>query len=75
MNIKQIITILMDINDLIACEVYDADAMRELNPVEQWPSHDKQIEAISAAIKFLTKLDKFTNSIVYWRSYENESEG
>jgi hypothetical protein len=68
MNIKQIITILTDISELISCNVYDADAMQELEPDSKWPSYDYQLAAIDAAIKFLTKLDNFTKSIVYFNS-------
>ena len=68
MNKKQIITVLTNIEELIRCSVYDADAMQELEPDSNWPSYNKQLEAISAAIKFLTKLDNFTKSIVYFNS-------
>jgi len=68
MNIKQIITVLTDISELISCNIYDADAMRELEPDSNWPRHYKQLQAISSAIKYLTKLDNFTKSIVYFNS-------
>lgn len=68
MNIKQIIQILASIRELILCDIYDAEAMRELEPSENWPSYAYQLEALSSAIKFLTKLDNFTKSIVYFNS-------
>jgi hypothetical protein len=49
-------------------DIYDAEAMRELDPEENYPSQSAQLRAIKHAIDFLKKLDSFTNSIVYFNS-------
>jgi glutamine cyclotransferase len=68
MNINNIINILEIIRGFIMSDIYDAEAMRELDPEENYPSQSAQLRAIKHAIDFLKKLDSFTNSIVYFNS-------
>lgn len=68
MNINEIIKILLSIRELILCDIYDAEAMRELEPSENWPSRSKQLRAIKLAVNFLRKLRDFSENIVYFNS-------
>jgi len=70
MNINNIIEILEIIRGFIMSDIYDAEAMRELDPDENYPSQSAQLRAIKQAIYFLRKLDNFTKSIVYFNSHK-----
>jgi hypothetical protein len=68
MNIKQMIKVLTEIQELINCDVYDANAMQELESESNWPSKRQQFKTIEHVIRLLWKVENFTGSIVYFNS-------
>ena len=68
MSIKQMIKVLIEIQELINCDVYDANAMQELEPESKWPSKREQSRTINYVIRLLIKVENFTGSIVYFNS-------
>ena len=62
------IKVLTEIEELINCDVYDANAMQELEPESNWPSKREQRRTIKFVIRLLWKVQDFTNSIVYFNS-------